>query len=440
MKNNLYIEVADFIRGFRLDDCPQQVVKQAKKCLVDLIGCIIAGSMTRGAQIFSSFVENNMSSPRECTVIKLGRKANAVGASLANGFSANALDFDDGHSKAKGHPGAVILPCVLAVGETRRVTGKELLEALIVGYEVGIRAGIAQHSANQEYFGSGSWASIGAAAGAAKILELDTVKTMHALGIAEGYAPMTPTRMPASMVPKSGVAWGAMVGTAAALLAKGGAVATPSLLNTVHFGSSLVDTLGKDFEIMNLYFKRYCCCHYLHAAIDGLLNVMKRNNISASEIKKITVSTFAAPARFQTEWPDSIEEAQYNLVYCLSAAAVAGNFGLEQLLNYAEARENEEIRAVKEKIEVKVSPELEARYPEEHLASVTVLTERGKIYDSGIIKPKGVPTNPLTFADIKDKFFEITRGLLDSSEQERIIAIIDQFEKQDVSSLLNRLK
>ena len=205
--------VSSFIRGLTWESLPPAVQQQAKLCSLDLLGAIIAGSLARGSKVLAGQALEHWPGDA-ATLLLFNARAALPGAVLANAFSANALDIDDGYRPIKGHPGAIVFPAVLAAAEKKGASGKEFLTALVVAYEVAIRAGIAWHDYHAEYHGSGSWGSLGAAAGVARILGLQEREIIHALGTAEYHAPIMPMMrcIDYPAMTKDGIAWGAMVG------------------------------------------------------------------------------------------------------------------------------------------------------------------------------------------------------------------------------------
>ena len=149
--------VAEFARTPRWEDLPADVRSQAIRCVLDLCGAAVAGSRAGAARSTAEYaLYAHGTGPS--TIIGAGAGSTPVGAALANGFAASALDIDDGYRPVKGHPGAVVLPAVLAAAEEVRSSGVEFLTALVVGYEVAMRAGRVLHSLYNLYHGSGAWA------------------------------------------------------------------------------------------------------------------------------------------------------------------------------------------------------------------------------------------------------------------------------------------
>jgi len=429
-----------FIQTLKLKNIPPKILRQAKICLLDLIGASLAGAKVKGAKILSDFSSKEMNGLREATVIKANKKLSCVAASLINGFIVNALDIDDGYRKVKGHPGAAVFPTVLAVSEKIGVTGRQFLEALIIGYEIGIRAGEILHFHYGFYHGSGSWGAIGSAAGAAKLLGLSRLKAKNALGIAEAYAPLIPeiraVEYPA-MAPKDGIAWGAMVGISAALLAQRGFTGSPSLLGDSKRNKD-VFTLGKDYKIMNLYFKRYPCCRWAHPAIDGVLKIMEKENLSYKEISRIIIKTISEAVSLYSTPPTSLENAEYNVVYPVAVTAIYKEFTPK----YLEERyfNKKEILQLMKKISIHVDPKIQKKFPKQCLAEVEIITNQGKEYHSGLISARGDFDNPLSEKELEDKFITITKNILSEKQIHTLIGIVKNFENYHIKDLIKVLK
>lgn len=429
----------EFIQTLRFEDIPSEVLKQAKICLMDLVGASIAGAHAKGAKILLDFASQEMGGSREATVIRANRKLSCVTASLINGFIANALDIDDGYRKLKGHPGAAIFPTVLALSEKIGATGKEFIEALVVGYEVAIRAGEILHSHYGFYHGSGSWGAIGSAAVGAKLLDLSESEVENALGIAESYAPLVPEIRAVehpSMAPKDGIPWGAMVGTSAAFLAQKGYTAIPSLLGDSERNGD-VFTLGGDYKIMKLYFKPYPCCRWAHPAMEGVLKIMGEEKFTYKEISKINIKTFSEAASLCQKPPTSMEDAEYNLLYPVAVSAIYGEFTPTYLdEKYFHEKESHEFM---EKIRITVDPKIQDKFPEQCLAEIEIVTNKGKKYHSGLISARGDSDSPLSEEELEQKFHSMTKNVFRKQETEMLMRTIKNFEDHHIEDLIKFL-
>lgn len=430
--------VADFITNTKYPALPSEVQHQAKRCFLDILGVTLAGTTTQVGHIISHFVAEQYKA-NEATILMTNYKASIVGATLANAFAANALDVDDGYRLIKGHPGANIFPVALAIAEKEGKRGEELLEALVIGYEVAIRAGLIMHGIYSSYHGSGSWGALGAAAAATKLLSLRRDEIHYALGIAEYHAPITPMMRSIdcpSMV-KDGIGWGSMVGVSAALLAQKGFTGIDSLLSNPEH-ENLIAELGQRFEILNLYFKPYPCCRWTQPAVDGVLSIIHQHHVKPHKIKLIKVYTFRAAIRLTVVKPNNTEEAQYSLAYPVAATLIDGEFGLKQVLG--DRFEDENILELADKVEIVFSDKLEDAFPERCLCEVEIFTNRNQSFRSGVMAAKGDPDIPLSDRELARKFRQMVGSALNARKVEDLIEMVWHLEElEDVKHLIKYL-
>lgn len=419
--------VVEYVLKERLDRLPEAVVAQGKRCLLDLAGATLAGCRARGAAILTEFVLASMAGTPEATILRSGRRVPAPSAALANGFMTNALDIDDGYRAIVGHPGAVLFPAVLAVAERQGATGAALLEALVVGYEVGIRAGLVMRGHYGLFHCSGSWGAIGAAAACGRLLGLDAGRLAHALGIAEAHAPLLPTfrEVAHPAMTKDGVAWGAFAGVTAALLAERGFTALPSVFGDERHDAP-VATLGERYEILHVYFKPYPCCRWFQPAIHGVTTLVGRHAIRPERIARIEVATFRAALDAQVRAPRSQEEAEYSLPYCVAAMAVHGELGPRQVSEGG--WEDPRVLDLAQRIDLALAPDLDARFPAEALARVAIVTHDGARFESEVLPAQGGPEDPLTPTEIRAKFGRLVEGTLAPAAAAALAAAVETIQ------------
>lgn len=419
---------ADFVLNLRWSDVPEKVRRQVKLALLDVLGATLAGSRTPAGKIVAELAAVHWRGD-EASILLFGRTASPVGAALANGVLANALDIDDGYRPIKGHPGAVVFPAALAAAEAASVGGEEFLTALLVGYEVAIRAGLAWHATYREYHGSGAWGAVGAAAAAGRLLNLNRRQLMHALGIAEYHAPVTPIMrcVEAPAMVKDGIGWGAMAGISAALLAERGFTGIPSVLEASGNPSPVAD-LGQEYRIMQLYFKPHACCRWAQPPIEALRRLRERHLFEIKKIRKIRVKTFAAAVRLGTAFPTTTEEAQYNLAWPVAAALLEGWVGPDQVAE--ERLADERIRCLAARVEVEHAPKLEQFFPNEALCEVEVELSDGTRLQSGVVGARGDPGDPLTETEMRAKFRALAGSVMRQGEIEQVEALVSELESQ----------
>ena len=216
-------DVLEFVAGLTWEQVPADVRRKLGMLCLDASVAARAGTELQAAQIITDFAATTMRGD-EATCLLDGRRASAAGAALANGTVMNAVDYDDGHSLAKGHPGAVIIPAALAVAQATGASHEEFLLATLIGYEVGIRAAIAQHDRWPLFHSSGTWGAIGAAAASARLLKLTPQQVDAAIGLAEYHAPvdLIMRAVAEPTMAKDAMGWGAHVGVTSAQLAAAG--------------------------------------------------------------------------------------------------------------------------------------------------------------------------------------------------------------------------
>jgi 2-methylcitrate dehydratase PrpD len=428
-------QVIQFILQTNWSALPPEIQHQSKRCLLDTLGALIAGMETPVGRLMAKFVGEQFSGG-EATILVSGQRVSAVGAALANGFAANALDIDDGYRRVKGHPGGCILPVLLAAAERRgRLSGQTFLTALIVGYEVGIRAGLIRHALYQTYHSSGSWAAIAGAAAAGKVLGFKADILRQAIGTAEYQAPIAPM-MKGIDVPSMGkdsIGWGAMVGMASVLMARQGFTGVEPLFSDAPLaaeGTEWVSSLGKQYEVLNLYFKPYASCRWNQPAIAGALEIAHQYRLMPDDIAQIRVLTFEAATRLSGAHPQNTEEAQYNLAYPVAAALIDGELGPRQVL--PPRLFDEAVLALADRVEAEVKPEYEQAFPAKAYADVEVTTLNGQTFAAVGQQASWEPPDTLpTDDELKAKFRWLVSPVLGQERTSALIGLIWQLEQMD---------
>lgn len=271
-------ELVAFVRRLEPAGLSDRLLHQASRCVLDLVGVAVAGTRTPMTEISSRFAYDQYG-PGKATVIGSRRPMSVMGAAWVNCSAASALDMDDGHRLAMGHPGAAVIPAALAVAETTGATGREFLAAVVAGYEVAVRCSVASVPWYKErMYSSGIWGVFGAAAAAGKLLGFDEARLQSAFGNAASHGSFPPGGLQAnySMV-KEVIGWAGMTGCAAALLAQGGFIGPEDVMD--YSGrwdtTQLVDGLGdpERYAILGTYFKPYAVCRWAHSSVDAVLEL-----------------------------------------------------------------------------------------------------------------------------------------------------------------------
>ena len=414
----------DFALSTCWKDLPAEVRHQAKRCLLDTLGALIAGSQTPVAGIVRKTAREQFGGD-QATILVTGERVSAAGAALANGFFGNALDIDDGYRNVKWHPGACALPPVLAATElSAGCSGREFLTALVIAYELGIRAGVIRHATYAVYHSSGSWGAIAGAAAAGKLLGFDAERLWHAMGAAEYHAPIAPMMkgIDTPSMGKDSIGWGCMVAIMSALMARQGFTGIPPLFDDAP-DPVWVENLGKAWEILNLYFKPYAACRWGQPAVAGALNIVQDNHLKPDQIRHIRVRTFEAATRLPKGPPRDTEEAQYSLAFPVAAALLDGEVGPAQVL--PPRLEAPELRSLLDRVSVEVAPEFEAEFPAKAPAEVVVETADGEIFRSGRIEALWEPPDTLpSDEELEAKFRWLVNPVLGNQRCDRLVSMI----------------
>jgi 2-methylcitrate dehydratase PrpD len=381
-------EVADFVLGLRWLDVPEHVRWQLAWLLLDHAAVCVAGRTAPAARIAADYASAAHRGD-DATALLDGRRLAMPGAAWANGVLANVLDFDDGHRLTKGHPGAIVLPAALAAVQTVDATAEDLLVAVLVGYEIAIRAGVYQHERMPLYHASASWGALGAAAAVGRLIGLSPMQLGHALGVAEYHAPIAlMSRAVADpAMTKDATGWGAFLGVSSAMLAQRGYTAlTPSFAEEVEL------RLGQRWDVLDVYVKPYACCRWTQPAIEAAIALVHTGSgLDPGRIRTVVIRTFAAAAGLSRRRPTTTEEMQYSLTWPVAVALVEGRFGVAEAL-YELA--SDAVVAVESATTVEVLPELTAAFPARRFAEVVLELADGSVLRSGRMEAPGEPGSP----------------------------------------------
>jgi 2-methylcitrate dehydratase PrpD len=404
-----------FITDTTYQDLPVAVRDMAKRCLLDLVGTAIAGTQTPLSCIIRNHAIRAFGASVDAPSARLmfdGRRASPVGAALAGGMTIDSFDAHDGHVLTKGHAGCAILPALLAVAETRDMSGAEFLVSLAVGYEIAIRAGISQHATAPDYHTSGSWNALGAAAIAAHLWGFDETQFRHAIGIAEFHGPRSqmmrcidfPTML------KDGSGWGAMAGISAAYMAEDGFTGAPAIVVEGDNVKSFWDDLGENWRFLGMYFKPYPICRWAQPSVEAALMLRRRHNILPETIERVEIDTFDAGVRLNQHRPKTTEEAQYSLPFPVAAALVRG-----QLLPTDVAGESlvdSDILAMNDRIKPITVPEIDKLFPAERMARARIYLKDGTVFESELMTARGDAERPLSDAEITTKYHSVADDIV----------------------------
>ncbi|MEE9314555.1 MAG: MmgE/PrpD family protein [Rhizobiaceae bacterium] len=418
--------IVDFIHGLKFETLTNEVIDAAHRALTDTLGVAVAASTIELSAIIHNHATSQFGagSDGKASLWQDGRSVSPAGAALANGMTIDALDAHDGYKPAKGHVGCGVIPALIAMAEaTGNDDPQEFITSLIMGYEIGSRAGDALHATACDYHTSGAWVALATAAIAARYLKLTSQQTKEALGIAEYHGPrsqMMRTIDHPTMV-KDGSGWGAMAGISAAYLARDGFTGAPAISMEAEAVAKFWDNLGKRWLVQEQYIKLYPVCRWAQPPVEAVLAIRREHSFGLDDIKSIKIITFHESLRLATKHPTTTEQAQYSLPYPVSVALVHGTITATHVSN--EALSDPTMTAIRDKIEVVESDAFNKEFPARRIAQVEIELMDGRLLASEPTEAIGDPENPVSDQVIREKFTALTHPILGAEKSGELFHI-----------------
>jgi 2-methylcitrate dehydratase PrpD len=434
-------QITEFITTLAWEQLPADVQRRAKICLLDNLGATLGGTLTPVGRLTAEYAALTWAGD-EATILLQDAHARAPGAAFANAWAANGLDIDDDAIFTRGHPGAQLFPAALAAAEQVGAGGAALLTATVIGYEIAIRVGRCWHDHHTIYQADGSWGAVACAATAAHLLRLDPAATAHALGIAEYFAPNAPMMRDIdhpTMV-KHAIGWGAMTGVTAAELAQRGFTGVPSILGFEAYRDWVAD-LGEKYWMTDwVFYKAWASCAWGHPACVAAQTLIREHDLALEEIARIEVRAFEEAVELYQGYPTTTEEAQFSVVWPLACLLLDGEIGPDQILEHRFT--DPEVRALVDKIEVVLDPEVDALYDsmqEMDLrmhSAVEITLEDGRTFDSGVVE-RGA--DQWDAAALERKFRWLVGHVLEPARVDELVDMVWDFETLPDVRALTRL-
>ncbi|MCB1717475.1 MAG: MmgE/PrpD family protein, partial [Candidatus Competibacteraceae bacterium] len=400
-----------------------------------------SGSRTDMSRIMRDHVAAQFGAgSRSAQMLFDGRAVSAAGAALAGGVSIDALDAHDGHRLVKGHVGCGVFPAALALSEAEdRLDGAEFLTALVLGYEIGTRAGMALHRSASDYHTSGAWVALATAALGARALALDTATTREALGIAEYHGPRSPMMrvIDHPTMVKDGSGWGAMAGVSAAYLAASGFTGAPALTVERDDLADLWSDLGEKWRIFEQYFKPYPICRWAQPPVQAILQLRREHNLQADQVERIEVHTFHQAVRLAIRRPETTEQAQYSTAFPCATALVRGVVGADEVA--PQAFNDPAILRLADSMLFTESDDFNAAFPARRFAQVTLQLKDGRRLASAPTEARGDPEDPASMAEVRAKFHALATPVLGVERASAIEQAVDGLGEQGSVAELIRL-
>jgi len=292
--------LVDAVRSLRYEELPDDVREVGRHCVLDFLGCALAGAAEPPVEILVATVVRPERST-EAALVGRPERAARLTAALVNGTAGHALDFDDTHTRMNGHPSAPVLPALVALAETENADGRRFLTALVAGIELECRLGALLGGRHYEigFHSTGTVGTFGAAAACAHLLGLDEDGWLGAIGIAGSEAAGLKAAF-GTMTKPLHAGRAASAGLLAALLASGGFTAASDVLEAeqgfagTHAGAApdplTLERLAGRFLIRETLFKYHAACYLTHAAIEAARRLREVHALDPQAIESVAVT------------------------------------------------------------------------------------------------------------------------------------------------------
>ena len=451
MDNSLSEHLVEFVTQIRYEILPRKVIKWTKLCLLDFLGSIYSGANAKPSKILKEITLNLGGNP-ESTIIGTQEKTISLFAALCNAGAGHVVEMDDLHRTSILHPGATIIPAALAIAEREKKTGKDLILAIIAGYEVAIRIGEAVGPSHYEFWHTtGTCGTFGAAIAAGILLELDNDQLIDALGSAGTQsAGLWEFLVDGAMSKQLHTGKAAMNGILDAVLAKKGFTGAKKILEgekgfframstDYNLDKILMDMNPnlEELKIMSVSIKPYASCRHTHSSIDATLRIIKKHDLKPDDIQKININIYSAALDLlKNITPTTPYAAKFSLPYCVASAIKYRNVGLANFTS--QSIDDPEIQHLMTLIRINKDPELNVEYPKKWPAVVELQTQLGNKIITKVEYPKGDPENPMTPEEIIEKFMELSGSVISRTHKNWLIQQILTLENiTDINTLFN---
>jgi 2-methylcitrate dehydratase PrpD len=413
-------QLAAFCHDLRTRELPEDVLHAASRCIVDWMSATIPGGVQPPATLLAAALSSEVGVAL-ATLIPSGNKLSARAVALINGCAAHTIEFDDIYRDALYHPGAPTISAALAVAQERRASGDLLLRSVIAGYEISTRIGVIVQPTHYNFWHTtGTIGTFGAAAAVATALRLDSNGCAHALATSGTLAAgLQQAFRSHSMSKPMHAGHAAETGLLAALAAERGVTGTLDILegprgfgaamsNNPDFSNVLGDVDA--FNIRDMTFKNYSCCGHTFAAIDAARELRCRHQLTAGDVESIQIATYAKALEVAgNPDPRTVFEAQFSLPYAVAITLATGSARLDAFT--PQHLQDSSVRALMAQTRLSVDPQADSVYPRQRAATVTIHTRNGETFTAYAPTRKGDPDNPLSDAELSDKFMELVAPL-----------------------------
>ena len=431
--------LSNWASKFKYEDLSGTDVNYTRRLIIDYFAASFAGLKIN--KKFNDAIESIIIDCRfdgKSNVFGTDNCVSAIEAAFLNACYAHGADMDDGHKRAMGHVGAHVISSVFALAQTVNVTEKQVMEAIVVGYEIYCRVSAAAQPGlvHRGFHSTGTAGAIACAAACAKLLGLSQEEIYNAMAISVTQASgLIIVAESGQAIKPINPANAARAGIISALLSQKGVQGAINPLESkkvwFHAMTNEVDEeaitkdLGEKFAVSECYFKPYPSCRHTHCGIEAAIEI--HNQIRDENIKKVNVYIYENAIRIagQILIPQTDDDTKFSIHYSVAYSLLKGSFGISSINTNVITPE---IVSLIEKIELIPTPEMENKDKGIRGSKLEVITDKNT-YTKTIYIPKGDPEVPFTLDDLRIKLSDCASGYINIEEQSELINKVMSFGK-----------
>lgn len=434
--------LSEFAVKLRYEDLPDDIIANAKRCILDSLGCGLYGAPTPWTEAVSRVVATLGQKPG-ASAWGSRLSTDPLGAAFINGTAAQGYELDDCHDQSMSHYGAGVIPAVLASAEGfGPVDGKDIVLAVVVGYELGTRIGntVSPHAFHRGFHPCGLTSTFAAAAAVGKLLKLDVDQFVNALGLAGSQAAGLMAAQFGAMAKRFHSGKAAQNGIIAALCAREGLTGVRDVIEAPYGGfcstyggtyelSWATNGLGEDFEMRRNGFKQYSSLASSHTSVDAMRAIRARHGIKGEDVASVEIGT-TNMVFVHCGWPYEPKEtitAQMNLPYTAAVTLLEGTAFVDQ---YVDSKlRDPRIMDLASRITVTVDPELDSGGPHEMRAvRARVKMKSGEEFSEAVTYRSGHWRNPIPDENLRAKFRDLASRVITDDAVTRVEGIVGTIE------------
>lgn len=444
--------LAAYLCSMDVSKFSDHTVDITKMCIEDFIGVAIAGSAKKESAIWKEYYSGKITAPQASTFQPGFARMTVEQAAALNAVFGHVMDMDDVHNASITHLAVITVPTAFALGQHLKKSGSEIIEAVAAGYEAGARIGEAINPSSYKYWHTtGAVGAFAAGVTAAKLLGLDEEQMVNCLGSAGTQAAgLWEFLASGSMSKVLHTANANLCGMRSAELAKLGFTGAPTILEGDRAFvnalapepdlDSLTKGFGKGLRIEENSFKPYACCRHTHSANYCVEKILSAHALDPEEIVSITDDTYSTAVQTTNNpYPENPYAAKFSLQFCIAAAIVLKD--LSDRTFTVENINNPKIKALMEKIKVKVNKELDDEFredPNQWSHRLTICLKNGETITEQVDYPIGDFKNPFDWEMADRKFRLLIEDMIGAEGASKLLDRLHSLETiQDINEIFN---